>query len=257
MQQLKILIVEDDTIIAQDICDLLTEWGYDVIGIACSSTEAIALFTKNKPDIALVDIQISGALDGIQTVKQLNEIQPIPIIYLTAQADFQTVERAKVTSPAAYLLKPFDERHLHISLELALSNFSKSITPRILHSDEQVGVGNKTKLNADSILKKGNVIFIKQNYRFIKLLAEDLLYIEADRNHSYIVTKKQKIIIRIALATIVERLNYEYLLRVHRSFAINTQYIDEFDDTEIIIHGKSIPFSETYREDFLKKFVIV
>ena len=256
MQILKILIVEDESLIANDIQGLLLDWGYEVVGIAASGEEALPLFIKEQPDIVIVDVQLSGEMDGIDASKQFNNIQRIPIIYLTAQADAHTVERAKATEPAAYLLKPFNERHLHISLELAVSNFNKTLPPQSISGKEPV-FAHEVKLSADVILKKGDAFFIKQNYRFVKLNMADLVYVEADRNHSYLVMKKQKFIVRMPLAEVVERLNWDFLVRIHRSFAINTQYVEEFDDTEVIVNGKTMTLTSSYKDDFLKKFNVV
>lgn len=264
MQNLKILIVEDEPLIAHDIQSLLTDWGYQVVGCASTSQDAIEMFEKHQPDIALVDVQLYGTIDGIETVKQFNLSRRIPIIYLTAQADFQTVERAKTTAPSAYLLKPFDERHLHISLELALSNFSQNThssheTAKQTQGEDEKEVvfAHEVKLSADVILKQGDAIFIKQNYRFVKLKVEDLVYIEADRNHSYLVMTHQKFIVRMPLTLVVERINDPQLIRVHRSFAINQRHVEAFDDTEIMVNGKTVPFTNAYRDDFLKNFNVV
>ena len=256
MQNLKILIVEDEFLISNDIQGLLTDWGYQVVGVVASGEEALPIFIKEQPDMALVDIQLRGQLDGIDTVRQFNNIHRIPIIYLTAQADFKTVERAKATEPAAYLLKPFNERHLNISLELAMIHFNKTHTPQYSTEKEPV-FAHEVKLSADVILKKDDVFFIKQNYRFVKLKMEDLMYVEADRNHSYLMMKRQKLIVRMSLADIVERLDWDFLVRIHRSFAINIQFVEEFDDTEVIVSGKAIPLTAAYKDDFLKKFNVI
>lgn len=256
MQNLKVLIVEDEYLIANDIKGLLLDWGYLVVGCASTKDEAMILFQKEQPDIAIVDVQLKGAFDGVDVVHSFNREHRIPIIYLTAQADFQTVDRAKSTQPAAYLLKPFNERHLHISLELAISNFIKTSPPQ-LHDEKEMVFAHEVKLSADVILKKDDAFFIKQNYRFVKLKLEDLVYVEADRNHSYLIMKQQKFIVRMPLAEVIERLNDEALVRIHRSFAINTQYVDEFNDSEIVVNGKSFPLTSGFRDDFFKKFNVV
>jgi DNA-binding LytR/AlgR family response regulator len=256
MQNLKILIVEDELLIANDIRQLLLDWGYQVVGIATTGEEALPIFTKELPDIAIVDVQLAGQIDGIDTVQYFNAINRVPVIYLTAQADISTVERAKMTHPAAYLLKPFNERHLHISLELAISNFSKNLPPQ-LTSEKEPLFAHEVKLSADVILKKEDAFFIKQNYRFVKLKIDDLVYIEADRNHSYLVMKNQKLIVRMPLTEVIERLSWNFMVRVHRSYAINIKYVDEFDETEVIVNGKAIPLTLSYKDDFLKKFNVI
>jgi two-component system, response regulator PdtaR len=256
MQNLKILIVEDDHLIATDIQGLLTDWGYEIVGCANNTQQAMGYFETFSPDMVLLDIQLGEATDGVDLARHLNSIKKVPLIFLTAQADFQTVERAKTVEPAAYLLKPFDERHLHISLELAMSNFSQRGTPQYKGSKEPV-FAHEVKLGADVILKQGDAIFIKQNYRFTKFKIEDLVYIEADHNHTYLVMKQQKYIVRMPLAMVVERLSDANLVRVHRSFAINRRFVEEFDDTQIVVNNKTIPLTAAYREDFLKSFNVL
>jgi two-component system, response regulator PdtaR len=254
IQHLKILIVEDEQLIAADLAHLLTDWGYQVVGSADNSDQAVALFTTHQPDLVLVDIQLEGMLDGVDTVRRFNQIRQIPFIFLTGQADFQTIERVKTIEPSAYLLKPFDERHLHISIELALNNFSRKDTPQYESPLVASEAAKDIKLNADTILKHQDVLFIKQNYRFTKIKIEELMYVEADRNHSYLVLKNQKYILRLSLAVIVEKLDHPDIVRVHRSFAINRRFVESFDDSEMTVHGKSIPFTASYRDDFLRVF---
>lgn len=258
MSLIKILVIEDQLIIARDIESLLFDWGYDVVGCAASSEEALMLFDKHQPDLALVDIHIQGDMDGIEVVKRFNTLRPIPIVYLTAQADIQTVTRAKASNPFAYLLKPFDERHLQISLELAFDIFVKQYNalPK-LEVSVSIPAASDIKLSSDIILQNEDSIFIKQNYRFVKLRKDELILIEADRNHSFIYTKQHRYIVRMPLTTVIERLHNDNLVRVHRSFAVNIRHIEEFNDSEITINSKSIPFTAAYREDFLKNFNVI
>ncbi len=257
MTPIKILLVEDQQIIAKDLEGLLTDWGYQVIGIAASGHEAIDFFKNHQPDLALVDVNIEGNIDGIQTVEQFNQIRPIPIVYLTAQADFDTVQRAKSSNPFAYLLKPFDERGLQISLEMAFNVFAKHQIHPSKTEDSNITQANEIKLSADVILQNEDSIFIKQNYRFVKLKKEEIMLIEADRNHSYIHTHQHRYIVRMPLATIIERLQIDDLVRIHRSFAINIRFVEEFNDSEIIINGKNIPFTAAYKDEFLRHFNVI
>jgi signal transduction histidine kinase len=115
-----VLIVEDERIIAKNIKEMLLGNGYDVTAIAATSDEAIARASERCPDVVLMDIRIKGPLDGIVTAGTLWERFRTPIIYLTAQADEATVERAKHTRPAAYLVKPIKYAELRIALEVAI-----------------------------------------------------------------------------------------------------------------------------------------
>lgn len=116
----KILIVEDERIVAEDIRDTLANSGFDVIGSVASGEEAIGLVKKNKPDLVLMDISIEGDLDGTQLAKVLHDQFGIPVIYLTAFADDDTINKAKYTVPMGFIVKPFNESELRASVEMAL-----------------------------------------------------------------------------------------------------------------------------------------
>jgi PAS domain S-box-containing protein len=116
----KILVVEDETIVARDIQQSLTRLGYDVPTTATSGEEAIHKTKEIDPDLILMDIVLKGQMDGVETMRQINRQFDVPVIYLTAYADDSTLERAKTTSPAGYMLKPFHPNELRPTIELAL-----------------------------------------------------------------------------------------------------------------------------------------
>jgi CRP-like cAMP-binding protein/CheY-like chemotaxis protein len=120
MGKAKILIVEDEAIVAADIEDCLHNLGYDVCGCAASGERAIVLAEQKQPDLVLMDIMLQGLMDGIRAAAHLKEVLNLPVVYLTSHADEFTLERAKVTEPFGYVLKPFEEVNLRIALELAL-----------------------------------------------------------------------------------------------------------------------------------------
>ena len=257
MNKIKILIIEDQPIIARDIEILLTKWGYQVVGKAETYEEAMVFFMEKKPDLALVDIRIDGALDGIETVSRFNAIRPIPIVYLTAYADENTIKRAKESYPAAYVLKPFDERSLQLTIEFALNTSTKYPLEQI---QQPISIAEappsvfESKLNTDLILQTDSSIFIKHNYRFVKLDKKDLVFIEADHNHIIIHTIQEAYTIRISLSTVLEKIQDDNIVKVHRSYAVNIQQIQEFNDSEIRIGDKTIPLSTAHKSNFLKLF---
>src|SRR5512136_1309670 len=112
MDQTKILIVEDERIVAADLSERLKRLGYAVSGIAASGEEAIRAVDGDCPDLLMVDIRLKGEMDGIATVEEIKRRHEIPVIYLTAHSDANTVARAKTTGPYGYLLKPFDGHEL-------------------------------------------------------------------------------------------------------------------------------------------------
>jgi PAS domain S-box-containing protein len=117
----KILILEDETLVALSIKKCLLHLGYEVIGIAASGEQALSLIEKHQPDLALLDIKINGDIDGIQTAVKIKTTYHIPYIYLTAHTDADTLERAKETEPYGYVVKPVVLRNLHTAIEIALS----------------------------------------------------------------------------------------------------------------------------------------
>ena len=120
MSPIKILIVEDEMIIAEDMADALSNLGYEVTGIVASGDEAIEKAATNYPDIVIMDINLQGDIDGVEAAQKIRNSQNIPVVFLTAYADQTTLERAKATEPFAYLLKPFQERELKTTIEIAI-----------------------------------------------------------------------------------------------------------------------------------------
>jgi len=116
----KIMIVEDESIVAMEIRSSLTDLGYTVTAIASSGEVALKRVAETQPDLVLMDINLKGNMDGVQTAEQVRANFGIPVIFLTAYADNNTLQRAKLTEPFGYILKPFEEKELNISIEMAL-----------------------------------------------------------------------------------------------------------------------------------------
>jgi two-component system cell cycle sensor histidine kinase/response regulator CckA len=120
MEKKKIFVVEDESIVSLEIQSRLKSLGYAVAGSAASGDEAIRKVVNLKPDLVLMDIRIKGDIDGIETASKIKVLYDVPIIFLTAYADEATIQRAKITDPFGYILKPFEERELHTNIEIAL-----------------------------------------------------------------------------------------------------------------------------------------
>ena len=115
-----IFIVEDEGIVADDIRETLINLGYDVVGTAKSGETALEKLSGISPDLVLMDINLAGEMDGIETAGRIHLLHGIPVIYLTAYADSALLERAKITEPYGYVIKPYDERGLHSAIEIAV-----------------------------------------------------------------------------------------------------------------------------------------
>ena len=120
MAEKRILVVEDESIVAEDLRNSLINLGYTVPSIAYSGEKAIKTAEDMCPDLVLMDIVLKGKMDGIEAAKEIGKNNDIPIVYLTSYSDEQILERAKITEPYGYIIKPFKERELHISIEIAL-----------------------------------------------------------------------------------------------------------------------------------------
>jgi len=116
----RILIVEDDAIVARDLRASLTKMGYFVTGVAAAGEEALEMAGENRPDLVLMDIMFDGDIDGIETAQRMRDRYDVPVIYLTAFGDQATFARAKQTLPLAFVLKPFDPKELYLTIETSL-----------------------------------------------------------------------------------------------------------------------------------------
>ncbi len=120
MEKVKVMVVEDESIVAKDIENMLKRVEYDVPAVVSSGEEAIEKVAQTSPDLVLMDIMLKGDMDGVEAAEQIRSRFHIPVIYITAYADDTTLQRAKITEPYGYLLKPFQDRELHTTIEMAL-----------------------------------------------------------------------------------------------------------------------------------------
>lgn len=120
MGEKKILIVEDNELVALETNERLKRLGYAVTGIATTGDDAVALARSTMPDLILMDINLKGEMDGITATEQIATFLDVPVIFLTAYSDDATLQRARKTKPVAYLIKPFKERELYSNIELAM-----------------------------------------------------------------------------------------------------------------------------------------
>jgi DNA-binding LytR/AlgR family response regulator len=237
----KILIVEDEMIIGANISLQLSKLGYEVTGIVSRGEEAIAHVKQNRPDIVLMDIQLKGTLDGIDTVIRMQQQMEIPVIYLTANADENNFDRAKSTNPYAFISKPFKKLDLQHAIELTMGRLDK----------------NKSSSNEEatciSPFIQSDSIYVRRNERMIKIMINDIYYFEADRNYCKIFAKNKECLLVMTLKEINDRLPPEHFLRIHRSFIINLSHVDEVAGTHVVIHKKAIPLSKTLRGELMNR----
>jgi DNA-binding LytR/AlgR family response regulator len=244
---IKILVVEDEMIIGAKISMQLTSLGYEVTGILPRGEEAIRHVEENKPDIVLLDIQLKGRMDGIETAAQIHKLGQTPVIYLTANSDETTFNRAKETRPYAFISKPYKQLDLQRAIELTISRMAENAT------GPQTNSGPEENRDTERPFILSDRIFVKHREKMIKIIFDDILYIEADRNYSRIFTKNKEYLLSITLKTIEEKLPPQIFLRTHRSYIINLAHVDEVADGHLIIGQKAVPLSAGLKEQLLQR----
>jgi DNA-binding NarL/FixJ family response regulator len=127
MSEIRVLIVEDEPLIAEDIAATLRLADFAVSGIAYSKQEALDEINSHVPDLALLDINLSGGTEGIEIADEIKKKYSLPFVFLTSYADKQTLEKAKQTEPAGYIVKPFSEASLYSTIEIALYNHAQKM----------------------------------------------------------------------------------------------------------------------------------
>jgi len=251
VKKVNVLIVEDETLVAKDIAQSLIECGYEIAGIASTVEKAKHLLLETPEiNIALIDIMLKGGGTGIELAQIMDKNYPhIPYIFLTSYADRNTINQIKAsTTPYAYLLKPFKQRQVIVSLEMALENFSKR--KPVLNPIEQNSNGSPANL----ALKINDSLFLKRDNHFERVLLVEILFLEAESNYTTVHTKCGRFVYSLVLKKIEELLPSEYFLRVHRSFVININAVTGFEGNLLFIGNYKIPVSKRHREHVFTLF---
>ncbi len=253
MAELKILIVEDEMIIAAKISLHLTQLGYEVAGIIPRGEEVNLHCQQSPPDLLLLDINLKGSMDGIETATQLQTAGiNIPIIYLTANADEHTFERAKHTRPHAFISKPYKKLDLQRAIELAIGRMSldQQTTTEVVEKTTQAGTEPAPFILTDRI-------FVRHKNRMVKLFLKDILYIEAERSYCRIQTTETEYLLSMPLRVFAEKLDGGQFFRIHRSYIVSLPQIDEVGETHIMVSKKLIPIGKSYKEAFSQRIKLI
>jgi signal transduction histidine kinase len=158
MEKIRILVVEDEVAIAEEIIDRLEGMGFYIPGTATSGEDAIKKAEEGRPDLVLMDIKLKGEMDGIEAAGQIRRRLDVPIVYLTAYSDRTTLERAKVTEPFGYVIKPFDDRDLEVSIEMALHKHGREKEGKE-YQDTLVGLLDEQRME----LELSNGLLVKES----------------------------------------------------------------------------------------------
>lgn len=240
---IKILIVEDNVIIADDMQSMLEEIGYEVVDNVIVYEQAVEVLKNNHVDLVLIDIILASDKTGIDLGRHIREKYNIPFIFVTSNSDKATVENAKSVKPDGYLVKPFEQQDLYTSIEIALSNFSYSQKGGVAAhplSEEADG------LTSNSILKDS--IFVKKQHLYYRIQFGDIQYIKADNVYLEVNTVDKKFLVRSPLKDYLEKLPKHKFYRAHKSYIVNVDHIDAVNSKDILINDTLIPISKDFKE---------
>jgi DNA-binding LytR/AlgR family response regulator len=240
--KVKILIVEDEMLIGANISLQLNELGYQVTGIIPRGEEALKQIEEHLPDIMLLDINLKGDLDGIETAIEMQKTHDIPIIYLTANTDDAHFNRAKETKPFGFISKPFKKLDLQRTIELTINQMAS----KGKKSAETESQNNNSFLLSDCI-------FVRHLNSMVKVDIKDILYIEAERNYCRIFSNSKEYLVVMSLKEMDDKLPSKHFLRTHRSYIINLSQIKEIAATHVVIGNKALPVTKSLKEELLKR----
>jgi len=222
---MRVLIVEDDVLIAEHLKEIIEEKGLDEVELANSAGEARdKLNGKNHIDLVLLDINMEEPESGINLAIELNSDFLIPFMYITAQSDAGIIKKAAATQPLSYIVKPFMPLSVQISIELA-----------------------REKIN-DAML------IIRDGYKELVIPTNTIIYGQSNNNYIEIFGTKKKWVVRITMKELMELLPQPRFFQVHRSYFINTNYIDAVLTNKVSVRGNILPVSKAF-ESALKDFV--
>lgn len=239
-QPIKILIVEDNVIIADDMQSMLEEIGYEIVDNVIVYEQAEEVLKTKKVDLVLIDIILASDKTGIDLGKHIRDNYNIPFIFVTSNSDRATVENAKVVKPNGYLVKPFEQQDLYTSIEIALSNFDYSEKSQN-DADEDDG-----KPLSNSVLKDS--IFVKKQHLYYRIQFSDIQFIKADNVYLEVNTVDKKFLVRSPLKDYLEKLPKNKFYRAHKSYIVNVDHIGAINSKDIMINNKLIPISKEFKE---------
>ncbi len=231
MSEYKVLIVEDELLVATDIEESLESLGYSVIGSVSTGKDAIESVNKMLPDIILMDIMLKGDMTGIEAATIIRKNHDVPIIYLTANADIATIEKAKVSLPYGYIIKPFTEKDLQTNIEIAKFKFASDITAK-MESDQY------NSFYTDGSGDRKNVMIIDGEKGLEKINLNDLYYIKSEEGRSIFHLKEGEAKTSKTINELEKELTDNRFVRVNQNYIVNTHKIFLLKFPELIIADK-------------------
>ncbi len=222
---MKILICEDELIIAEFLKETCEELGYQVLAIAGSKQDAIDKIVFHKPELILLDINMEEPLSGIELAKYINETIKVPFIFITAFSDVETIQAAIHTNPHAYLIKPVDKSTLLANIQLAKFKF------KFIGQNSQQYISLNTDNGGHSI-NISRVLFVEASGNYCEFVYED----------------KSRELIRTSMQNVETALENKFI-RVHKSFIINPMFITGSSSLKVLIGSDAIPVGRAFKQN--------
>ncbi len=238
-EPVRVLIVEDEPIISRDIAGRLRAKGYDVVGTARSRGEAVAKAVELLPQVVIMDIHLVDGHTGVEAAQEIRHELNVPVIFLTANSDADTVSKAKIAEPYGFVVKPFSEQTLHTAIEIALSKHAGE-------QDMRMQIGRLYDLVEES--SNADHFFVKYKGRQMRLRFSDVCFVEALKDYVGIHVGAQRYVVHATMQDMEDRLPSRHFMRVHRSFIVRLDKIQAVDDGEISMDEstRKVPVGGSY-----------
>lgn len=250
MGKIKILVVEDESIVAKDIQGSLKKLGYLVPTTVSSGEKAIEEIEENRPDLVLMDIMLKGDMTGIEAANVIKERFGVPVIFLTAYADENTLSKAKISEPYGYIIKPFKEKELQTTIEMAIYKSEK---------DEELKKERDLYHSIIENKESKDSIFVRADYRLNKINFDDIFYVEALKDYVVINTSDNSYTTHTTMKEMVRILPSKDFVRIHRSFIVNLNKIFSIKYPDLVIEGKMkvLPIGGLYRKELYSRLNLI
>jgi len=234
---MKILILEDEAIIAESLFQLLESMNYDPLEAVATPDEAIALLDKEHPSLAILDIRLGKDRSGLEVADYINtHYSRLPFIVLTAHSDKATIQEVKRYRPAAYLTKPFVKETLFAAIELSLPENTGEAAPQTPQEQREES------------------LFIKIGGRYEKLALQQITFLQAKGKYTEIHLPGTKHLMRMPLTSFTAAYPQINWVRIHKSFFVNASYVTSITGREITVHETRLPIGRAYQAEVMHRF---
>ena len=234
----KILLIEDNHNLSENVEEVLEMHGYELIAILTEAESAMQVIKESRPDLILVDIKLKGEKDGIELSEDIRKSTSIPIVFLTSSAGKDIINKVEHINPEGFITKPFTMEGLITSIELALSNSKNNAKTQL------------NKIGKPALLKP--ILYIRESGCLRKIVIDEIDWIKAEGTYTHLYVDGKQYTLRNTVKELIKNLPEGQFARVHKSYIVNLNNVDAINATALKINDKEIPVGKQYYHDFLK-----